>query len=285
LENEITLTTSPPDSGTLPVTYTTITRSGWQEVDAEIIHERLISIFVNGQELATIMATPRQHDALALGFLANEGVIASIDDVRALHICPSGACVDVWLRSSTFEPPRRMILTSGCGGGITFEDFSATHDPLISDLRLTPDQLWTMMDALNQSADLYSRSRGVHTSNLSDGTQPLLVAEDVGRHNTLDKLCGLALQQRISTKDRIILSTGRISSEMLNKARRMEVPIVASRTSPTSFSVALAEAWNITVIGYLRRNSMNIYTHPERIDLPDQQERESHVRHHDHLDD
>lgn len=277
--------TNPPDSGTLPITYTTITRTGWQHTDAEIIHERLITVFVNGQELATIMATPRQQDALALGFLANEGVISSIADVRALHVCPSGACVDVWLRSATFEPPRRMILTSGCGGGITFEDFSATHDPLHSDLRLTPNQLWSMMDALNQSADLYSRSRGVHTSNLSDGSHPLLVAEDVGRHNTLDKLCGLALQQQISTKDKVIVSTGRISSEMLNKARRMEVPIVASRTSPTSFSVALAEAWNITVIGYLRRNSMNIYTHPERIDLPDHLERESHVRQHDNFDD
>src|SRR5687767_4532174 len=150
---------SPPDMGTLPVTYTTITRSGWQEVDAEIIHERLISVFVNGQELATIMATPRQQEALALGFLANEGVISTMDEVRAIHVCPSGACVDVWLSTSTFESPRRMILTSGCGGGITFEDFSATHEPLHSDLYVTPDQLWAMMDALNQSADLYSRSR------------------------------------------------------------------------------------------------------------------------------
>lgn len=265
------------DSGTLPITYTTITRHGWQKLNAEIIHEHLITVFVNGQELATIMATPRQQDVLALGFLANEGVISSIEDVRALHICPSGACVDVWLQTSTFEPPRRMILTSGCGGGITFEDFSANHTPLESDLRLTPDQLWGMMDALNQSAELYSRARGVHTSTLSESHQPLLVAEDVGRHNTLDKLCGLALQQRMTTKDKIIITTGRISSEMLNKARRMEVPIVASRTSPTSFSVALAEAWNITVIGYLRRNSLNIYTHQERIDLSDYQEREAHV--------
>jgi FdhD protein len=255
----------PIDEGTIRASYTTITRNGWDTVDGEVINERLVSVFVNGQELATIMSTPRQQDALALGFLANEGLIDSIDDVRALHICPSGGCVDVWLGTSTFEPPRRMILTSGCGGGVTYDDLSADHKPLHSDLRVTPEQLWEMMEALNQSAALYSRSRGVHTSNLSDGEHPLLVAEDVGRHNTLDKLCGLALQQNITTKDRILVTTGRVSSEMINKARRMEVPIIASRTSPTSLSLKLAQSWNITLIGYLRRNSMNIYANPERV--------------------
>jgi FdhD protein len=240
------------------------------------------------------MSTPRQQDALALGFLANEGVIDTIADVRALHICPSGGCVDVWLGTSTFEPPRRMILTSGCGGGVTFDDLSAEHEPLHSDLRVTPDQLWAMMDALNQSAALYSRSRGVHTSNLSNGAHPLLVAEDVGRHNTLDKLRGLALQQNITTKDRILVTTGRVSSEMINKARRMEVPIIASRTSPTSLSLKLAQAWNITLIGYLRRNSMNVYANPERVLLESMladttngrsRETEFDVRQPDHIDD
>jgi FdhD protein len=158
-----------------------------------------------------------------------------------------------------------MILTSGCGGGVTFEDLSATFEPLESDLRVTPDQLWQLMDQLHQTADLYGRARGVHTSNLSDGERPLLVAEDVGRHNTLDKLGGLALLNQIDTKDRIILTSGRISSEMINKARHMGVPIVCSRTSPTSMSVGLAKEWNITLVGYLRRNSMNLYAHPERV--------------------
>lgn len=253
------------EEGVLPSTYITVTRSGWNVVQGSVIHERLVSIFVNGQELATIMTTPRQQDALALGFLANEGVIASSDDVRMVQICPSGGCVDIWLTRSDFEPPRRMILTSGCGGGVTFDDLSATSEPLVSNRQVTSDDLWTMMHALNQAAELYSQSGGVHTSTLNETSDPLIVAEDVGRHNTLDKLRGLALQQGITTRDRIILSSGRISSEMINKARRMEVPIVASRTSPTSMSVALAQSWNITLVGYLRRNSMNIYTHPERV--------------------
>ena len=251
--------------GALPARYTTITRNGAEEIDGEIIHERLVSVFVNGQELMTAMCSPIQQDALAIGFLANEGVIASMDEVRDVHICPSGACVDVWLAKANFEPPRRMILTSGCGGGVTFQDLSQSYPALDSDRRITPEKLWALMDDLNAAAELYSRARGVHTSGISDGERLLLVAEDVGRHNTLDKLRGMALMQGIDTRDSILISTGRVSSEMITKARHMGSPIVGSRTSPTSLSAGLADEWNITLVGYIRRNSMNVYTHGERV--------------------
>lgn len=254
------------DEGTVAAAYTIVKRDGSHEtVNAEVINERVISIFVNGQELATIMSTPVDQQALALGFLANEGVIKSLDDVAAVDVCHGGACVDVWLRSSSFERPRRMILTSGCGGGVTFDDLSAAHPPVVSERCISPERLWQLMDMLYERADLYSRSRGVHTSVLSDGERVLAVAEDVGRHNTLDKLRGKALMAGIDTHDSIILTTGRISSEMINKARAMGVPIVCSRTSPTSLSVRLAAEWQMTLVGYLLRNSLNIYTHPERV--------------------
>ncbi len=251
--------------GTTQADYITVTRRGAQPVSAEVISERLVSIFVNGQELATIMCSPCQQDMLALGFLANEGLIGSLDEVRALHVCPSGACVDVWLNRADFSPPRRAILTSGCGGGVTFDDLSGMFEPLQSEVRVSADRLWALMDALGQAAELYSRARGVHSSALSDGERLLLVAEDVGRHNTLDKLRGLALQRSLDPRDHILLTTGRISAEMISKARRMGVPVVCSRTSPTDLSVRLAHEWNITLVGYLRRNSMNLYTHPVRI--------------------
>jgi FdhD protein len=250
-------------------TYTVVTRGGVERYTAEVIHERLVSIFVNGQELATMMCTPCDQDALALGFLANEGIVDSPDEVEVVHVCRSGGCVDVWLARADFEPPRRMILTSGCGGGVTFEDLSGEFEPLPSAItrQATPADLWSLMDQLYQSTDLHSRAGGVHAAGLSDGLRLLLTAEDVGRHNTLDKLRGMALQRGIPTRGTILLTTGRISSEMLNKARRMEVPLICSRTSPTSLSTALAEAWRITLVGYLRRHSMNVYTHPERIRL------------------
>jgi FdhD protein len=121
------------------------------------------------------------------------------------------------------------------------------------------------MKKLHLSAELYNEVRGVHTSALSDGRELLLVAQDVGRHNTIDRLWGQALQQDLPTAGRILLASGRISSEMLNKAAKMGIPLIISRTSPTSLSVELGRAWNITVIGYARGNTFRVYSAPERV--------------------
>src|SRR3989304_3711805 len=110
------------------------------------------------------------------------------------------------------------------------------------------------------AAAVHSReARGTHGAALSDGQELLVVAEDVGRHNAVDKVKGEALLRGIPTEDRLLLSTGRVSSEMLLKAARMGVPLVASRTSPTEMAVALAEQLNITVCGYVRGDGMNLY--------------------------
>ena len=115
------------------------------------------------------------------------------------------------------------------------------------------------MKDLFAAAVHYRASRGIHGAALSDGERLLIVAEDVGRHNAVDKIKGEALLRGIPTEDRILLSTGRISSEMLLKAARMGVPIVASRTSPTEMAVGLAEQLGITVCGYVRPDGLNLY--------------------------
>jgi FdhD protein len=251
--------------GAVPTTYHAFD-GNWQPVDGEVIEEVLVSLHVNGQELATIAATPVRQDWLAVGFLVNEGLITSKDEVRAVHICPSGLCVDVWL-TREIEPPRRRIYTSGCGGGVTFDDLTGVQPPLDSDLTLTVGQLHHLMDQLQSVARLYRRTRGVHTSALFRGGEMLSSAEDVGRHNTLDKVRGDCLLRGVDTRDGVLLSTGRISSEMLNKAAKMGCPIVASRTSPTSLSVQLARAWNMTLVGYLRRGRLLVYAHGWRLGL------------------
>jgi FdhD protein len=256
--------------GVRPAHYISLNGGEPLPVDGAVIEEALACISVNGEELATFMCTPRDLTELALGFLYNEGIITGLDDVRAHHISKSGTCVDVWLHTVEFQPPRRSIITAGCGGGLTFNDLSDVYEPLASDLRATPEQLAALMRRLHLGAELYQTARGVHTAVLADPGPPgderlLLQVEDIGRHNCLDKLQGAALLAGIPTRDRILLSSGRISSEMINKARRLETPIVCSRTSPTSLSVALAEAWNITIVAYLRQDRMRVYTHPERV--------------------
>jgi FdhD protein len=237
----------------------------WHSKQVEVIEEGFVSIFVNGAELATVMCSPREQDRFAIGFLCNEGIINSLADVRAVHVCPSGACVDVWLTRSDFVRPNRLILTSGCGGGVTFDDLTKTVEPLESTITIGPEKLAQLLIEMQQRAVLYARSRGVHTAALSDGEKIIVLAEDVGRHNTIDKVRGACLIEKIDPRGKILLCTGRISSEMINKAARMGCPIVASRTSPTSLSVQLARRWNITLAGYVRRDQMKVYAHPERL--------------------
>ena len=235
-----------------------------QPVHGEIIEEALVTIFVNGQELATIMCTPRDQEDLAIGFLVNEGMIDAISDVDHIHLGGDGCCVDIWL-GHTVKPPERRIITSGCGGGVTFQDPSVDIEPIQDGCVIAQDALFHQFNMLQSSGSLYARARGVHGAGLSDGERLLVVAEDVGRHNTLDKLHGACLRRGIDPRGMILMATGRLSSEMLQKTARMGCPIVASRNSPTSLSVTIAEAWKITLIGYVRRKSMRVYTHPQRI--------------------
>ncbi|MCO5189993.1 MAG: formate dehydrogenase accessory sulfurtransferase FdhD [Anaerolineae bacterium] len=252
-------------SGTRPVSYLTVGVGEPRPVDGAVVEEALVCISVNGFELANFMCTPADLDKLALGFLYNEGIIGRLADVRHLHISKGKSCVEIWLKHD-FEPPERLIVTAGCGGGVTFDDLSSQHDPLSAEnSRATPDQLAGLMRDMHMGAILYQQARGIHTAVLADETGILLQTEDIGRHNCLDKLRGAALQSGLETRGKILLSSGRISSEMINKARRLETPIVCSRTSPTSLSVALAEAWNITLVAYLRQDRMRVYTHADRV--------------------
>ncbi|MBK8902067.1 MAG: formate dehydrogenase accessory sulfurtransferase FdhD [Anaerolineaceae bacterium] len=253
------------ERGARPSRYISVSVGEPQPVDGWVVEEAQVCISVNGQELATFMASPRDLEQMAVGFLANEGIIQSAADIRYLHLSKSGTCVDVWLHDLSFEKPRKFIITAGCGGGVTFDDLSSEHEPLTVEVQATPEQLAHLMREMHLGAELYQQARGIHTAVLATPDQLLLQVEDLGRHNCLDKLRGAALLDGLETEGRILLSSGRISSEMINKARRLGTPIVCSRTSPTSLSVALADAWNITLVAYLRQNRMRIYTHPERI--------------------
>lgn len=248
------------------VSYLSLSANETRPIERPVVREAAWTIYVNGQELVTILCTPNKMSFLVLGFLASEGIIQSLDDVGVLRVCEDeGNMVDVRLRDESLALPRKRVLLSGCGGGVTFEDLKASHPRLTSSFTVTSAQITKLMRDLQKNAQVYRSAGGIHASALSDGERLLVVAEDVGRHNTLDKIRGECIYCHIPTTDRIILTTGRISSEMVNKAVRMEVPVVVSRTSPTDLAIRLAESWGITVIGYVRGEKMNIYTCPERI--------------------
>jgi FdhD protein len=134
-------------------------------------------------------------------------------------------------------------------------------------LKVSPEAIGNMVAMLFESQSLYKETGGVHTSALSDGEKILISAEDIGRHNTLDKIAGLYLMNETRSEKRILITTGRISSEMLQKAARMNVPILISRTSPSSLSIEMAKRYGITLIGYARRQRFNVYSNAHRVGL------------------
>ncbi len=245
-------------------------RGGIEGGEDTVAAELPLSLTVNGDLWLTLMCTPLQQEALAIGFLYNEGIIESMDEIADVRLCAHGDNVDIWLTHAA-ERPASWRRTSGCTGGVTAADLAARTDPDLirpTGPPLPPGRVAHLMRTLFASQEIYRESGGVHTSALSDGERVVAAAEDIGRHNTLDKIAGWCLLHNCWPDHRILLTTGRISSEMLQKAARMRVSIVISRTAPTSLSIQMAEAWGITLIGYARRDRFNIYTHPERIAVP-----------------
>ena len=239
-------------------TYYTWKTGDLREVKGEVVREQPLTVFVNGERFITLLSTPVKLDCLVVGYLWLEKVIASADDIRRLAVSEvdGRAEVELW---RPVELPKERILTSGCGGGITFRIDPRLFPRIDSSLRVEPARLFERMKDLYREAVSYRSSRGIHGAALADPDRLLFMAEDVGRHNAVDKVCGEALMKGVATRDRILLNTGRISSEMLLKGARMGAPLVVSRTSPTEMAVALAEQLGITVVGYIRHDAFNLY--------------------------
>lgn len=237
----------------------------WQKQSTPVAQEASITIYIDQEPLVTILCTPQKLNFLVIGFLYSQGIIESIDDIASIEVCPDESEVMVkLLREHEFSRPLRLTLTSGCGQGAVLSDQSSLP-PVASNLTIDPPAILSLMKTMSQSAPLYRLHGGVHASALSDGRRLLILTEDVGRHNTLDKIVGEALSWGIQTRDRLLLTTGRLTSEMVAKAARMAVPILVSRNSPTDRAITLAHSLGITLVGYARGNRFSVYSHHWRI--------------------
>ncbi|MDQ6858059.1 MAG: formate dehydrogenase accessory sulfurtransferase FdhD [Chloroflexota bacterium] len=228
--------------------------------------ERAISLFVDGEELATIACSPVRVIALALGFLRVEDIIQRAEDVALMEVCDEETVVKVRLAPTARAVPhdRKRILTSGCGRGVTF---SLDVVPVAGGMTVRPEQLMVWMEELLDKAAGYKEHGGTHTAGLFGATGLELLVEDIGRHNTVDRIAGEALLADIDTAGKAILTSGRISSEMLVKASRLGCGVVASRTSPTELAVSLAIEANIALCGYVRRDQLRIFHDAGRLAL------------------
>ncbi len=249
-----------------PIHYERFQFNSWTPMEAETIVETPVSLTVNGESWITFMCTPTDLEAMAIGFLYDEGAVETVTEIADVHVCEHGDNIDVWLNHS-IRQPTSWRRTSGCTGGVTAVDLlskpNVSFDHTLPKFR--PEAIGALVDLLFESQELYRETGGVHTSALSDGERIVLSAEDIGRHNTLDKIAGLCMMRDVWPTTRILITTGRISSEMLQKAARLRAPILISRTSPSSLSIDMAERYGITLIGYARRQRFNVYSVPERI--------------------
>jgi len=262
-------TSSSDYPGFTTTTYREHGREGAADTSGPVISESFVCLYVNGAELATLMASPSDAAELVVGFLRSEGIIESLDDTAEIVPAPNGRCVDVWLKDRAFRPPERRIVTSGCGGGVSFDDVRRRREPISADLALSTARVIDLMAEFTRPVEPRGKTRGLHAAALSDGERIVLKREDIGRHNAIDRLWGRAMLDGVDPAGCLLMSTGRISSEMLLKAARMQTPVVASRTTPTSLTVGLAREWNITLIGYVRSNLLRVYSCPDRLISPE----------------
>jgi len=238
----------------------------------EPVREFPLSLIVNGRELATLISSPHELRFLVAGFLRLQGFVSTVDDFQMLSVCDEFGVANVILKH---ELPERLkpALTSGCGTGITFnlhEKLEVSQAPTDGAKRsYAPDDLFAMMEQLARRADEYRKAGGIHSAAVGDEGTILLYSEDIGRHNTLDRIAGEALLKGIDLTGKVLITSGRVSSEMVTKAAMLGVGLIASRTSPTDLAVRLADQRGITLVGYLRGAGFNIYTCPDSIRTAD----------------
>ncbi len=250
------------------IAYSQYTNGKWQRLSGALPNEMVLSVFVNGKELVTILCTPEKLNCLVIGYLRSEGFITCLDEIAMMRICLEESLADVRLTHQLAEMPMRRILTSGCGAGISF-DLATNVQPVSSRQHVSPAQILSTLASLQRQPENKRENggvrRGVHVSALSDGDNIIVRAEDIGRHNTLDKIWGECMFRQIPTRDLLLLTTGRISSEMLSKAAKMGVPVLASLNSATNRAVKLGAELGITVVGYARGRCLSAYCCENRL--------------------
>ena len=213
-----------------------------------IVAEQPVTRTINTEKWLTFMCMPIDLEALAVGFIYNENIKQKKDDIANLRVCPGGNNNDVWLNNPARKPDK-WTRTSGCSRAetsIAENSFTTGLTNPQNAIIFPPQLIGNQMKQLLKSQDLYKKSGGMHTSSMCGGDRINLIVEDIGRNNTLDKFAGKLLLSHIKPSDSIILTTGRIISEMIQKAGRIGTSFVISQTSPTSLSIQMSEKLGIT---------------------------------------
>ncbi|MEX1299489.1 MAG: formate dehydrogenase accessory sulfurtransferase FdhD [Desulfotignum sp.] len=253
----------------IPFTITRFKDNSLFAEDTRVAAEVPVTLEVNGREIATLMCTPSHLKAFACGFLVTSGFIQSADDIIAFSLDETKWLADIEVRELV-DPDLlgQRVYTSGCGKGVmytTMMELSSRH-PIQSDVQIRGSDIIEVIRWLQHCSDLHRITGGVHSASASiEGQIPDFFIDDIGRHNAVDKVLGTLLLEKIDCSRIMLACTGRISSEIVHKARRLEIPVLASRGAPTHQSILLAREMGITLVGFVRPTNFAVFTHARRI--------------------
>jgi len=246
-----------------------ITEAGSSEVEDIVVREKPLTVMLNDQELVTLLCSPDNLKNLVVGFLFSEGFIESREEIKNVLINDRTGVVrveteggDELAREALFS----RIITSGCGRGASF--YSATdvaEKKVESQFKVSIGTILALAREFQHQSETYRTTGGVHSASLCDSNGILAFAEDIGRHNAMDKVFGECLLKGISTSDRLVITSGRISSEILLKVSKRNVPILVSKSAPTSLGVKLSNDLGITLVGFVRGKRANVYSNSWRV--------------------
>jgi FdhD protein len=247
------------------------------EVEAALISEVPLTIFLDDREVVTLLCTGHHLEDLVLGFLKSEGLLDTIAEVEGLEVDENVDTAYVTLRESSrwrAAAYHKRAIGSGCGRvGVYYRPLEALQIQRLEDrIRVPVHKIRDRMRDLNRTSVLYRKTRCTHHAALAGMNRILVSREDIGRHNAADMIVGYALRHGLDLRDKILLTTGRASSEIVLKAARVGLPILVSRSAPTHLGVEIAERVGLTLIGYVRGSRMTAYTHFQRLSSAQGQE-------------
>ncbi|MFE0624161.1 formate dehydrogenase accessory sulfurtransferase FdhD [Priestia aryabhattai] len=243
-----------------------------ESVEDKIVTEFPVTVKINEEEFVTMVCSPQYIEDMVIGYLASEGVIREYKDIKNIWVQEKEGYVHVTIDKLNpyFQNlQNKRYITSCCGAsrqGFVFINDALTAKKMNDiSVELSIKDCFQLMNKLQQSAATFQETGGVHNAAICDKNGFMLSRMDIGRHNALDKLYGYCLKHHISIRDKVVVFSGRISSEILLKVAKIGCEVVLSKSAPTELALNLAEELRITTVGFIRNDSLNIYTCPERI--------------------
>jgi FdhD protein len=258
------------DNDTEKLAVLKLTERSSSNIEDEVAKESPLTIILNNRKLVTLFCSPANSRYLAVGFLFSEGLLKSKGEIKSIMVDDRKGVVRLEAERSeelASDVLPEKITASGFAKGASFDSAAAAQAlrKVASTTEVSAPEVSALLNKFQHHSQVYRATHGVHSAALCDKRDILVFNEDIGRHNAIDKVFGQCILNDLATDGRIIITSGRISSEIVLKVARRNVPIIVSKSVPTRLGVRLANDLGLTLVGFVRGKRMNVYTHVERI--------------------